>query len=412
MEWRAATLPLRGKSSVARGSLSLAAAETAIWFSRADQICAGCCSLPLTMFRSSLWEDEEDDDSTSTTGQGNASGNSSQWQLFDGQQWSQICNDHIIECHYCQPGARGMTIYTNLGSLHIDFDDMTVMGPFAGLGVRRQTFLSSNQSQEVGWYYKDNTYWCEYGSQGSSHSTSSVNSHDLEQQYNSNPRGSFQFKVGSTAYKLDFSAMTQTNLSTLMTRKVRRRPKFNSVVSANSSSVALASSSLSTLFLNPPTAVTWEFIGDEGVWTEYQKPGSSLDSMDIEKQYQLNPQGQLNFTAGRYTYTLYFSGMYQISNTFGTKRHVRRTSGNQHSNSALSQAHWQFKDMDGRWKDYVKGSSRGRCTVSSQDIEAQYQQNSTGTMSFSAGKFNYQLDFSAMVQTNLSTYTRRPVRRL
>uniref|UniRef100_A0A3B4ERC8 WWE domain-containing protein n=1 Tax=Pygocentrus nattereri TaxID=42514 RepID=A0A3B4ERC8_PYGNA len=402
------------------------------------------------MFSSSLWEDEEDDDSTSTTGQGNASGNSSQWQLFDGQQWSQICNDHIIECHYCQPGARGMTIYTNLGcfcvcispryllstwscgvfidlimtnglrhffhqfnrSLHIDFDDMTVTGPFAGLGVRRQTFLPFNQSQEVGWYYKDNTYWCEYGSQGSSHNTSSVNSHDLEQQYNSNPRGSFQFKVGSTAYKLDFSAMTQTNLSTLMTRKVRRRPKFNSVVSANSSSMALASSSLSTLSLNPPTAVTWEFIGDEGVWMEYQKPGSSLDSMDIEKQYQLNPQGQLNFTAGRYTYTLYFSGMYQISNTFGTKRHVRRTSGNQHNNSALSQAHWQFKDMDGRWKDYVKGSNRGRCTVSSQDIEAQYQQNSTGTMSFSTGKFNYQLDFSAMVQTNLSTSTRRPVRRL
>ncbi|XP_036431438.1 uncharacterized protein si:ch211-244b2.3 [Colossoma macropomum] len=360
------------------------------------------------MFRFSSWEDEEDDDSTSTTGQVNASGNHYQWQLFAGQQWSQICNDHIIESHYCQPGARGMTIYTSLGSLHIDFDDMTVMGPFAGLSVRRQTFLSSNQSQEVGWYYKDNTYWCEYGSQGSS-----VNSHDLEQQYNSNPRGSFQFKVGSTAYKLDFSAMTQTNLSTSMIRKVRRRPKFNSIVSANSSSVAFASSSLSTLSLNPPTAVTWEFIGDEGVWTEYQKPGSSLDSMDIEKHYQLNPQGQLNFTAGRYTYTLYFSGMYQINNTFGTKRHIRRTGGgNQPNNSALSQARWQFKDMDGCWKDYVKGSSRGSCTVSSQDIEAQYQQNSTGTMSFSTGKFSYQLDFSAMVQTNLSTNTRRLVRRL
>ncbi|KAL7841664.1 hypothetical protein SRHO_G00253550 [Serrasalmus rhombeus] len=34
MEWRAATLLLRGKPSVARGSLSLAAAQTALWFSR------------------------------------------------------------------------------------------------------------------------------------------------------------------------------------------------------------------------------------------------------------------------------------------------------------------------------------------------------------------------------------------
>lgn len=36
--------------------------------------------------------------------------------------------------------------------------------------------------------------------------------------------------------------------------------------------------------------------------------GSSLDSMDIERQYQSNPQGQVNFTAGRYGYILYFNG--------------------------------------------------------------------------------------------------------
>jgi len=77
--------------------------------------------------------------------------------------------------------------------------------------------------------------------------------------------------------------------------------------------------------------------------------------------------------------------------------------------------------------------------VSSQDIEAQYQQDSTGTMSFRTGRFNYELDFSGafihkpaeircylvqilfnqitcfvadMTQTNQSTNTRRPVRRL
>lgn len=35
---------------------------------------------------------------------------------------------------------------------------------------------------------------------------------------------------------------------------------------------------------------------------------SSLDSMDIERQYQSNQQGQLAFTAGCYSYILYFNG--------------------------------------------------------------------------------------------------------
>ncbi|XP_072530285.1 uncharacterized protein [Salminus brasiliensis] len=365
------------------------------------------------MFRYTFDTSDESDDSDDSPATAmphlmNASGNHYEWQLFDGQKWCQICNDHIIESHYCQAGARGMTIYTSLGSLYIDFDALTVRGPVARLSVRRHTFLSNGQTQEVGWYYKDNTNWCEYGSRGTGYSSSSVNSQDLEKKYNSNPRGLFQFTVGSTAYSMDFSAMTQTNLSTHMIRKVRRRPKFNSIVSVNNSLP-----SLSTLSISPSTGAVWEFMGDEGIWTEYQKPGCSLDSMDIERQYQLNPQGQLNFTAGRYTYTLSFSEMYQTNDTFGTMRYIRRTvGGNQCTSSPPSEARWQFKDMGGFWKDYVKGSMRGKCTLSSRDIEAQYQQNRTGTMSFSTGKFNYLLDFSAMMQTNLSTNTRRPVRRL
>ncbi|XP_066523294.1 uncharacterized protein si:ch211-244b2.3 [Hoplias malabaricus] len=361
------------------------------------------------------WKEEVDEDEESATVflQSEASGKHYEWKLFDGRQWSQICNDHVIECHYCQPEARGMTIHTSLGSLYIDFDAMTVRGPFSGLCVKRQTFLTQNQSEEIGWYYRDNTQWCEYGSKGQSHRTSSVNSKDLEQHYTSNPMGFIQFSVGYINYTMDFSAMTQTNLSTSVKRMVRRRPKFNSIIGANNSSVNIELPSLSTLHITPSSVVTWEFMGDEGVWTEYKKPGCSLDSLDIENHYLLNPHGQLDFRAGRYTYTLYFSGMYQTNKSLGTKRHIRRiTDGNQLNNSAQFQALWQFKDIDGSWKDFVKGRRQGSCTVSSQDIESQYQQNNMGTMSFSTGKFTYHLDFSAMVQTNLSTNTKRPVRRL
>lgn len=344
-----------------------------------------------------------------------ATGNHFEWQLFNGAQWASISNDFVIEAHYCQPGANGITIYFNIGAVNIDFDEMTVSAPLHNLSIRRNTLLSPNQKQEVGWYYKDNHRWCEYGSQGFGGRASSIGSDFIEQQFNSNSSGSVQFTAGSMTYNVDFTAMTQTNLSTNMSRKVRRRPKFNAIATSNSSNQN-SSQILASPLANPTnysSQYIWEFMGDEGIWTEYQKPGCSLDSAEIERLYQLNPQCQVSFTARRFSYSLYFGGMYQVNNKYGTKRAVRRiTGGIQQTNSALSQARWQFKDMDGNWKDFSKGGSRGHCSVSSQDIEAQYQQDSTGTMSFRAGRFSYELDFSDMSQTNQSTNTRRPVRRL
>lgn len=48
---------------------------------------------------------------------------------------------------------------------YIDFDEMTVDGPLVNFSVRRNTLLSYNQKEVMGWYYKDNHRWCEYGSQ-------------------------------------------------------------------------------------------------------------------------------------------------------------------------------------------------------------------------------------------------------
>ncbi len=44
-------------------------------------------------------------------------------------------------------------------------------------------------------------------SQGSSMSTSSITSRDVEHQFSLNPQGSLSFTVGSTTYTLDFSSM-------------------------------------------------------------------------------------------------------------------------------------------------------------------------------------------------------------
>ncbi|XP_058272553.1 uncharacterized protein si:ch211-244b2.3 isoform X2 [Hemibagrus wyckioides] len=348
----------------------------------------------------------------------NTSGKYYVWQLFDGRNWFQIENDHVIESNYCQLDAKGITIFTHLGNLYIDFDTMAITGPFQCLAIRRLLSLSHNQRENVGWYFRDKNCWSEYGTQGSSTYMSSVSSQDIEQQYNSNPTGSFSFTAGKYKYVLNFSAMTQTNLSTQNQRNVRRRPKFNSVVYVHSS---LNTSEPSTSTINPfplpapsvspSTTVTWQFMGDEGMWTNYQKPGSSLDSVDIEREYQRNPQGQLAFTAGRYSYSLYFNGMYQINLTYKTRRAVQRISADQ-SNIPLCQVRWQFKDMDGRWKDFVKGTGKGKCSVSIQEIEMQYQQNSAGVMYYNSDQFRYMLNFSEMTQTNLTTRKQRPVRRV
>uniref|UniRef100_A0A8C7JEY9 Uncharacterized LOC109878555 n=1 Tax=Oncorhynchus kisutch TaxID=8019 RepID=A0A8C7JEY9_ONCKI len=187
------------------------------------------------------------------------------------------------------------------------------------------------------------------------------------------------------------SAMTQTNSATRVQRNVRRRPKFNSVFSGNGS-VSIAQSIASP----PPSAgYTWEFMGEEGVWIEYQTPSCSLGSAEIERRYQKNPKGQIRFKAGRYSYTLDFSGMCQTNVRIGTKRTVRRTQceAQQTSSGGLGlRSRWQFQDVDGTWKDFTTRSDT--CSVSSQDIEAQYQQNPNGTMNFTTRRFSYQLDFS------------------
>ncbi|KAK2832449.1 hypothetical protein Q7C36_015911 [Tachysurus vachellii] len=351
----------------------------------------------------------------------NTSGKPYEWQLFDGQQWLQIQNDIIIEYNYCQPGTKGITIDTDKGPLYIDYDAMTINAllstTFDGLAVRRLLSLSHNQREDVGWYYKYNNSWCEYGLQGSSNSTSSINSRDIEQHYNSNPTSILQFITGKYKYNLNFSAMIQTNLSTGKQREVRRRPKFNTITYVNNSlnidpfTSTINPSPSATHTANASTEVSWQFMGDEGMWTEYQKPSSSLESSVIEREYQRNPQGQLAFTAGRYNYSLNFNSMYQINLTYKTRRAVRRVSADE-SNSTLCQACWQFKDVDGRWKVFVKGTGKGKCTVSIQEIEMQYQQNTAGILHYSSDQFSYKLDFSEMTQTNLSTGKRRPVRRV
>lgn len=325
------------------------------------------------------------------------------WQLLIGQQWLSINNDHVIEAHYCQPGAKGITLNAGHGKMFINFDMLHT--PTAGMKVQRSVFLPPGETEDIGWYFRDDQLWQEYGTQSSNNLASSVRSRDVERHFTLDPQGSFNFTVGATTYTLNFSTMTQTNLTSGLSRGVRRRPKFSfSSVSLNSTTPILYTTT------STDKGFKWEFMGDEGQWTEYQAHVCSYDSTGIELQYQLKPQGHLNFNTRRFSYTLDFSAMCQINNNTGTARAVRRTAknGSQQHSSLASEPRWQFQDNGGIWKDYTTGQSG----QSSQDIELQYQQNCTGTMRFTTPSFQYELDFAAMTQRNLSTNKIRPVRRL
>ncbi|XP_008277102.1 uncharacterized protein LOC103355183 isoform X2 [Stegastes partitus] len=358
------------------------------------------------MYFSHVMESEEVTDFVQETP---VSGKYYGWQLLVGHQWLPIENDHVIETHYCQPGAKGITINTNHGQVFIDFDQLQTTD--AALRVQRLSFLPQGQTEDIGWYFRDDQLWREYGTQGSAMLSSSISSRDVELTFSVNPQGTFNFTVGSTGYSLDFSTMTQTNLITGLSRNVRRRPKLlaSNTESLHSTPVLPTASSSSQL---TDGGYKWEFMGNEGVWTEYQAHICSFDSAAIETQYQLNPQGQLPFRISIHSYTLDFSTMCQVNNLFGTARAVRRTvnSGIQQKSSSGTSPRWQFQDISGIWTEYSKGLSQ--CNVSSQDIELLYQQNPSGTMLFTTKKFSYELNFSAMTQRNLLTNTTRSVRRL
>ncbi|XP_041072218.1 uncharacterized protein si:ch211-244b2.3 isoform X1 [Carcharodon carcharias] len=337
-----------------------------------------------------------------------------QWQIHDGNQWLDVAHDEIIEAQYTLPTAEGIHLHTaRHRTICLNFDKMEIVG--SSFKLQRLTFPQAQPKNDYIWYFLDDCSWREYGVQGTSGRTAGIKSSDIEYQFQAAPQNVYKFQVGNSSYTINFQAMIQTNVRTGMTRKVRRRSRFTPASqNENSISDTVAHLNLPT----PPACCTWQFQADDDQWLEYRRWGEggavcSVNSQDIEQSYQLNPQGSLQFTAGRFKYTLDFSAMRQTNLSIGTKRAVKRLvtpSLWRASGSATSKGLWQFMDDDGLWKEYSQPGVRK--SIPSQDIERTYQMNPQGSMKLTTGLFMYSLDFSAMTQTNLTTWKVRQVRRL
>ncbi|XP_061571230.1 uncharacterized protein si:ch211-244b2.4, partial [Cololabis saira] len=164
---------------------------------------------------------------------------------------------------------------------------------------------------------------------------------------------------------------------------------------------------------------------------------SSVKNADIEAKFQGNPRGCFGFSIGAKTFEIKFTEMRQVS----TKRKRRVTRRPQYRQKQIgtgvapltfgignislgSRPQWQFEGR-GKWHEFKRRVRRPRSetlcrrcgtptesSVTSADLETNFQQNRTGTMAFTVGGQQYKLDFAAMTQTNLTTGQARRIRRV
>ncbi|XP_008277100.1 uncharacterized protein LOC103355182 [Stegastes partitus] len=77
-------------------------------------------------------------------------------------------------------------------------------------------------SKPVWQFEGDSGAWHEFKHRSGTQSECSITSDSIEKKYQQNPRDSMTFTVKGHSYKLDFGAMTQINLKTNRTRRIRR----------------------------------------------------------------------------------------------------------------------------------------------------------------------------------------------
>ncbi|KAM9467586.1 uncharacterized protein Hap1MRO34_014291 isoform 4-T4 [Clarias gariepinus] len=166
----------------------------------------------------------------------------------------------------------------------------------------------------------------------------------------------------------------------------------------------------------------WYYRGNHG-WHVYGKKDpqgkvNPVDNSKLESEFQKDPHGTVPFTMNGTNYEIKFKGMRQENMSTGHKRKIRRrpkvktlTNMLRSMNTSISKKTtvWQFSGRGGNWHNF---KSRDSCSLSSANIEAEFQRNPQGTMTFTVKEDQYKLDFSQMIQTNLTTQAVRKIRRV
>ncbi|XP_062852603.1 protein mono-ADP-ribosyltransferase PARP12 [Trichomycterus rosablanca] len=173
----------------------------------------------------------------------------------------------------------------------------------------------------------------------------------------------------------------------------------------------------------------WYYRGNHS-WNQYGEKDvngkvSSLSSSSLETDFQRDRRGSVQLTVDSTTYEIKFREMCQENLSTNHKRRIRRRpkfvppqNGRIKIVTKMLKAlkpsssnHtpvWQFSGRGNNWHNFVP---RSCCSITSADIEAEYQRNPQGTMDFTVNNNEYKLDFSQMIQVNLNTSIVRKIKR-
>ncbi|XP_055761613.1 protein mono-ADP-ribosyltransferase PARP12b [Salvelinus fontinalis] len=151
------------------------------------------------------------------------------WEVFDGNGWIRLHHTEDIERAFCDPRNTHSP-----GSRPVDFLTMTQESD----PVRRLSTVSSVTkpahyilTTEWLWYYKgDHENWIEFGRPDDKQRTTSLSSRELEEAYLADRSAEVTIMKGHRNYYLSFQDMYQRNPKHNTKRRVRRRPRFISIV--------------------------------------------------------------------------------------------------------------------------------------------------------------------------------------
>lgn len=132
-----------------------------------------------------------------------------------------------------------------------DFKEMCITDAAKNkLNIRRVSTASSvvssvPQATVYEWYFEDEQgKWIPYGnvdSLGKQNYVCNITSEDIEKQYLSDPTSTMMITNTHFKYKIDFKNMTQTNLTSMKVREIRRRPAHLSYQRSSKTSTSDAS---------------------------------------------------------------------------------------------------------------------------------------------------------------------------
>ncbi|XP_037787072.1 protein mono-ADP-ribosyltransferase PARP11-like [Penaeus monodon] len=229
----------------------------------------------------------------------------SQWQLMDKGRWYNFRNFHSIEIETAfedvtkdrvslsivnpaMLGKAGQGMLKLMGTFQweVDFNVMVLKRSDGkrNFKIRRVSTQSAAISKSAKattfeWYFLDaNSKWVKYGqvdTLGRADMVTQITSEEIESKFISGPDTAILFSNSKFQYQLDFTAMTQTNLSTGNVRVVRRRPVKKQSTKHNSKTTGQNSNT------NQELPVIWDKMSDDDKMTLVALSETSQEYRDV-----------------------------------------------------------------------------------------------------------------------------------